>query len=279
MRRLALVSVLAAAILLPAAASGGAHVSDPVEIAPGANGLRGVLFRPDGSGPFAAVVALHGCDGLMGRAGGLRPRYREWGERLSKAGLAVLYPDSYGSRGLGSQCRVRISKARPDRERLQDANAARRWLQAQPWVNTDRVALLGWSSGATAALWTIRPQAAPKDSTPDFRSAVALYPGCHRLGDFAWSARVPTLILIGRADDWTSADACERMVAGARGRSAQARIVVYAGAYHGFDNPDQPLRPRSGMAHSADGSGKVHIGTNARARADALDRVPRWLLR
>ena len=56
---------------------------------------------------------------------------------------------------------------------------------------------------------------------------VALYPGCRELLKTAWSARVPTLILIGRADDQTPAAACEQMVAGARGRSARVVIRVY----------------------------------------------------
>src|SRR5712691_11227728 len=90
------------------------------------------------------------------------------------------------------------------------------------------------------------------DGASDFRSAVAFYPGCSRLENTAWSARIPTLILIGAADDWTAAQPCERMVAGARGRSARASIVVYPGAYHDFDHPNRPLQVRTGIAFSAD---------------------------
>ncbi len=161
----------------------------------------------------------------------------------------VLYPDSYGSRGLGSQCTVRNRSVRTDRERVGDANAARHWLQNQPYVEADKVALLGWSNGGNSVLWAVRRRSAvPKDDTSDFRSAVALYPGCRRLDNAAWSARIPTLILIGAADDWTSAQACQQMVAGARGRSAGTSIVVYPGAYHDFDHPNRPLQVRSGYA-------------------------------
>jgi dienelactone hydrolase len=87
------------------------------------------------------------------------------------------------------------------------------------------------------------------------------------------------LILVGRADDWTAASPCEQMVAGARGRSAKATLVVYPNAHHEFDRPDYPLREQTGLAHSADGSGRAHLGTNLAARADALKRVPEWLKR
>ena len=87
------------------------------------------------------------------------------------------------------------------------------------------------------------------------------------------------MILIGRADDWTPAAACEQMVAGARGRSARASIVVYPGAYHEFDRPDYPVRVLTGLAFSADGSGRVHVGTNQAAREDAIRRVSQFLAR
>ena len=163
---------------------------------------------------------------------------------------------------------------------MADADAARVWLQEQAWVAPDRVSLLGWSSGGIAALWAVRarPQPQAKDG-PDFRSAVALYPGCRRLSNAAWSARVPTLILIGRADDQASAATCQQMVAGARGRSARVEIHVYPGAHHDFDHPNRPLQTRTGLAFSVDGTGRVHSGTNPAARADALKRVPAWFER
>jgi dienelactone hydrolase len=69
------------------------------------------------------------------------------------------------------------------------------------------------------------------------------------------------------------------MVASARGRSAQAEIIVYPGAYAEFDHPDKPIQQMSGLAFSADGSGRAHSGTNPSARADAIRRVPQWLAR
>lgn len=260
------------------AAVGPAAAQSSAEI-PGAPAIRAVLYRPQGAGPFPAVVALHGCSGLGDRNGPVGVRYRDWAERLTAAGFVVLFPDSFGSRGLGPQCKVRTRTVRASRERVEDARAARRWLQDQPFVRADRVSLLGWSNGGVATLWAVRPQAAPRDGKPDFRSAVALYPGCRQASERAWSARLPTLILIGAADDWTPADACDRMVAEARRRSALVSLVTFPGAYHGFDHPDMKLRVRTGMAFSADGSGRVHLGTDPAARAEAVRRVPEWLKR
>lgn len=256
-----------------------AHASESVEIGQGDAALRGILFRPEGDGPFPSVVGLHGCGGIVNRSGKVVPRFADWGDRLVAAGISVLFPDSFTPRGVTGQCRVRERKVRSSRERVADANAARRWLQNQSWVMKDKVSLAGWSNGAIATLWAVRPRVAARDGGADFRSAVAFYPGCRRLREAAWSARIPTMILIGRADDWTTASACEQMVAGARNRTARTTLVVYPGAYHEFDRPDFPVRELSGLAYTADGSGRAHVGTNAAARADALKRVPEWLKR
>jgi dienelactone hydrolase len=249
---------------------------EPVEIHDGELTLKAILYRPDGNGPFPAIVAMHNCGGLVNSSGAVATRYRDWGQQLAKAGFVVLFPDSYGTRGLGNQCANRNQSVRSDRERVADAAAARHWLQQQPEVKADRISLLGWSNGASGVLWAVRPHPGHGDG-PDFRSAVAFYPGCRRLNSTAWSARVPTLVLIGALDDWTSVQECERMVAGAKGRSARASIVVYPGAFHDFDHPSRPPQIRGGYAFSADGSGRIHSGTNATARADAQRRVTQWL--
>jgi dienelactone hydrolase len=256
-----------------------AKAPETIEIASVDLPLKAVLYRPEGQGPFPVVVGLHGCEGLQDSSGNVYPQYQDWAQHLLKSGFAVLYPDSYGSRGVGSQCGVRSRLIRAQRERVVDANASRHWLQSQSWAIPGRISLLGWSTGAVSTLWAVRPRKVEKEEGADFRSAAALYPGCRRLDATAWSARIPTLILVAGADDSSPAAFCEHMVAGARGRSARASIVVYPGAYQNFDRPSHAIQLSSGYAFSVDGSGKVHTGTNLNAREDALKRVPQWLAR
>jgi dienelactone hydrolase len=250
---------------------------DHVDIPNGEITLHATLYRPEGAGPFPAVIALHDCGGLADRPLGQAQLYSEWAKLLVADGFVVLFPDSFGSRGVDSQCGERNRKVRASKERVTDANAARLWLQSQSYVRPDHVSLLGWSNGGAAALWTIRLTTPPHADGNDFRSAVALYPGCRRLREAAWSARVPTLILIGSADDWTPASACQQMVAGARGRTARVQIVVYPGAHHEFDRANYPLRLRTGLVNTVDPSGSAHGETNPVARNDALKRAPQWL--
>ncbi|MDH6261197.1 dienelactone hydrolase family protein [Bradyrhizobium sp. BR13661] len=259
-------------------AAQAAPAPQAVEIPLSSGMLHAQLFKPDGEGPFPTVIALHGCGGLGSHSESVQPRYRDWAERLLKSGNAVLLPDSYGSRELGPQCRVKEVHVKARRERVTDIAASRAWLMKQAWVARDRVSLIGWANGASALLWAVRPQSAARDAGPDFRAAVAFYPDCRISAGLGWSARVPTLVLIGANDDVSSPPACRQMVDGAHGRSALARIVVYPGAYHDFDRPNTPLHA---AAASTDASvpERGHLGTDSEARAESQKEVAEWLAR
>jgi dienelactone hydrolase len=273
---LTLLTVACAALTRPADAA-SLPAPHQVEIPAADLKLHAQLYRPDGDGPFPAVIALHSCGGLGAHSEAVAPRYRDWAEQLVKDGYAVLLPDSYGSRELGPQCRVKERRVMARRERVADIVATRQWLTQQAWVAQDRVSLIGWANGASSLLWAVRPQAARKDG-PDFRSAIAFYPDCRVSSGLGWSARVPTLLLLGANDDVYSPAACRAMVDGARGRSALTRIEIYPGAPHDFDRANLPLHA---IGASADAvlPERGHIGTDAEAREDSQKRVADWLAR
>lgn len=273
-----MVRLIVLLLTLLSAAAHAAPAPQAVDIPLPAGVLHAQLYRPEGQGPFPTVIALHGCGGLGDAAEPVFPRYREWALHWLKAGHAVLLPDSYGSRELGPQCRVRDSKVKARRERVVDIAASRAWLMQQGWVQRDRVSLVGWANGASALLWAVRPQNLARDAAPDFRAAIAFYPDCRISAGLGWSARVPTLLLIGARDDVSSPPACRQMVEGAQGRSALARIVVYPGAFHGFDRANTPLHA---LADSSDVTlpAHGHLGTDVAARAAAEKDVAEWLAR
>jgi len=273
---LAILSILLAAQPLAA--------QERVEI-PQAEGksLQGVLFAPQGTGPFPAVVALHGCGGLGNAGGSISARHKDWGRQLAAQGFIVLFPDSFGSRGLGSQCLVRDRTVRPGKERVLDAYAAKQWLQKRADVLPGRVSLLGWSNGGSSALWTASVDRKPRDDLPDFNAAVAFYPGCRLVLQAAerrdWESRLPLMILIGEADTWTPAAPCRELAAIVAARGGQASFVAYPNAVHEFDHPDRRPTKRTGLAYTDDDSGEAMVATDPDARADALARVPAFLRR
>ncbi len=276
-------SFLALLAFLTAAGVHADHVRIP---ATGGLVLDAALVRPSGATNLPAVVALHGCGGPYASRDGT------WAKELAAKGHIVLLPDSFGSRGLGPQCRVKQRTISPARERREDAIAAATWLAAQPGVPAGGIALVGWSNGgstvlATARLVTalntplgVRGSAAGPTALPSglFASFVAFYPGCTGTArDTSWQPAAPMLILIGAKDDWTPAEPC-RQVADRFPERISANPVVmvtYPDAYHDFDTPDRPPRVLTGLATAP--GGQAHAGTNVAARDDALLRVPAFL--
>ncbi len=242
--------------------------------------LTAVLYRPSGPGPHPAVIALHGCGGLFNGAGNPSARHADWGERLAALGFLVVMPDSFRSRGLGSQCGVLNRSVRPGRERVADVLATKAWLQARADVKAASISLLGWSNGGSTVLAAIRKDRKPADLSPDLARAVAFYPGCRIQAESPnFQTRMPLLILIGEADDWTPAAPCKQLAQAASARGEAVDIKLYQGAFHDFDHPGRPLTQRGDLAYTASGSGKATTGTNLAAREDALERVPAFLAR
>jgi dienelactone hydrolase len=245
--------------------------------------LQTVVFRPEGQGPFPAVVALHGCGGLGNAGNPISARHKDWGRRLAAQGFLVVFPDSFGSRGLGSQCLLRDRTVRPSKERVADAVATKQWLQRRDDVDASRISLLGWSNGGSTALWAAAADRKPRDEAPDFKSAVILYPGCRQILQSAerrdWDSRLPLLILIGEADNWTPAEPCRELAKLVASRGGDAVLVSYPNAVHEFDHPDRKPTKRTGLPSTGDDSGEALVATDPDARADALERVPAFLRR
>lgn len=242
--------------------------------------LDAVLYRPRGEGPFPAVVALHGCGGLWNAAGQISARHHDWAAYLAGQGFMVLLPDSYGSRGLGNQCGVKDLKVRASRERVADTLSMRNYLQARADVKSASISVIGWSSGGTTVLAAIRTDRKPGDGRSDLARAIAFYPACRPQAESAgFEARLPMLILMGDADDWTPPAPCDRLAKAARGRGENVDLVLYPGAVHDFDHPRRKLAERQGIAFTADGTGRARVGTDPVAREDAMRRVVEFLAR
>lgn len=276
---------IALALLIGRAASAEQLVEIPADRldheATGITTLTGVLWQPGQPGPHRAIILMHGCGGLYARDATLTSRHRDWAERFAASGFVVLHVDSFGPRGKRSICSDRSRSILPGRERARDAYAALRFLQARADIRSDAIALLGWSNGGSTVLAAIaqRSTARPAGLVHDFAVAVAFYPGCRALADsrLGWSTDIPLLLLNGALDDWTPASHCERLVARGAGASAAIELKIYDGAFHDFDAPDMALHVRRNVATTS--SGTATLGTDEKARADAIERVPAFIAR
>lgn len=190
-------------------------------------------YRPDGPGPFAAVVLLHGCEGVSENT-------RRWARWLSDQGYVAMVVDSWTPRGLEETCSFTVEDP-PNTARFDDAVGALRHLHAVAEVDRRRIGVIGWSNGGVFAMAVVNGPSLERAKTrgvvvpdPGFAAAVGIYPGgCESLTRERFIR--PVLVLIGDADDWIAAGPCVAMVEAMRSRGAEVSIEVLPGARHYFD--------------------------------------------
>ena len=191
------------------------------------------MHRPDGAGPFPAVVLLHGCEGVSEAT-------RSWARWFREQGYVALIVDSWTPRGLKEACSFTVPDP-PNTERLDDALGALRYLQSMPDVDRAHIGVIGWSNGGVFSVSSVNGPTLERAAargvalpTPGFAAAIGIYPGgCKSLVN----ERVirPVLILVGDADDWTPAVHCIAMANAMRGRGSDIAVETFPGAYHYFD--------------------------------------------
>jgi len=185
--------------------------------------ITALLTLPDqGEGPFPAVIMLHGCSGLENN-------HNRWARLLANWGYASLRVDSFNPREIDEIC-TDIMRPVP---RGADVNGAIVFLQGQPQIDATQLVVMGWSHGGTVVLQaTSEPGSTRDDLKPAILGAIAIYPYCTRTSQ---PFRVPLMVLIGDADDWTPHSLCESMAVETSSRSAWIDLVVYPDATHSYD--------------------------------------------
>jgi dienelactone hydrolase len=219
------------------------------------------LRKPDGPGPFPALVIMHDCSGLGRSSSGAPDR---WAREMVQRGYVILIPDSFTTRGHpdgvctdASPSRAEVSPSR----RVRDAYAALAYLRTLPYVEARRVGLMGGSHGGTTTLASmVAPETDTEALAADRRAGV-------------YKPVAPVLILIGEKDDWTPAEPCRKLTEAARGAGHPVTIKVYPGAYHSFDsyNPVRYVETRVN-ANSPTGRGAT-TGGNYMVWTDSIREV------
>ena len=190
--------------------------------------LKAYLAKPQGNGPFPAIVVMHGC-------GGLSERFKQvMMERLVSWGYVTLVIDSFANHEVKNGCGEHRARSRRDLRPF-DAVGGLQYLSTRPFVASNRIGLLGYSQGAWAALYVAQARSSPifqNSSNRKYRAVVAFYPECSSYFDVV---EIPTLVLIGENDEWTPAHQCIDMMKRRGEKGALLDLQVYPGAHHGFD--------------------------------------------
>lgn len=210
------------------------------------------IHRPNGPGPFPTALLYSGCDGP-------HDNMERWAGALVADGWAAVIVDSHRPRGYDDYEAWRLvclGQLMAGGERAGDVLASLADVRAMPFVDPNRIALIGMSHGGWSIMDLLSLDAEnrlplnltrmPGDPADPPLSGVAavvlLYPWCgptNRAVDAGWKNPAPVLFML--ADDDTIAPAAEcRAVAftlEAEGRAVA--VVGFAGVTHAFDQQER----------------------------------------
>ena len=224
--------------------------------------ISGLLQKPDGDGPFPAVVLLHTC-------GGVKPHVSEdWPAYLKSIGYVALTVDSFGSRGLGPcgnslHPSGRGPKTTAYREITLDAYDAFDYLERQPFVRKGAIAVIGFSLGANVINSYLVHE--PRASAGNFKAAIGIYGRCHDLWSYK-AGSIPLMELAGELDE-QHIDACRRT-------GPPIEVHVIPGAYHSWDD-----RAANGRRDAYGSQMRYDEGATAKSREFVKDFLARTLPR
>ncbi len=211
------------------------------------------LVLPESASPenkVPAIVILHGSGGDWSGRGINTALY------LSRRGIAGIAVDTFGSRNLRKtdDYLSRIKKA-PIFTQVADALSALKALQDHPYIDTEKIGVMGFSFGAGATLYTqFEPiiENVLGKTGPRFSAYAMFYGGC--MVDFE-DFRVegsPLMIALGRKDKTISIPACQTFQQKLQGLNVMVDLHVYEDAGHGWNNPSKMQQIEEGKFSTRD---------------------------
>ena len=196
--------------------------------------LAGQLrFAKTGPAKQPVVVLLHSASGPITEGA----PYEEWPRVLNEMGIATFAVDSYAGRGLVNY------PADPGKisflTRIADAYRALEVVAKEPRVDPSRIAVMGFSQGGAAALYSSMARFQKMYGSPDlqFVGHISAYAICNTRFRDEEDVTKPILILHGTADDLTPIAPCREYAERLTKAGKSARVIEYPDAYHQFDAP------------------------------------------
>jgi dienelactone hydrolase len=191
--------------------------------------IAGELRIPkSGSEKVAAVILMEG-------AGGIGSNIEQWVETLDDIGVASFVLDSYAGRGITDASKLDVLA------QMIDAYRALGVLATHPNIDSKRIAILGVSKGAMAALYSSNVRFRDMYGPPgiEFAAHIVLYGPCFRTyRDDGTVSGKPIRLFHGTADDVFSIQPCREYVARLKQTGVDVQLTESPDVNHAFNAAD-----------------------------------------
>jgi dienelactone hydrolase len=193
--------------------------------------IGGELRLPRGTtDKFPLVILIHG-------SGGVSAATDRWAHELNSVGVAAFILDSFTGRGI---INTNADQSQLDSiAMMHDAFAALGKFAAHPRIDAARIAVMGFSKGAVAAIYSSneRFRAVYGPANAEFAAHIGLYTPCNVT--YKQSNKVggrPIRLFHGIADDYVSIEPCRSYVKQLKDVGADVTLTEFPDAYHAYDN-------------------------------------------
>jgi dienelactone hydrolase len=197
--------------------------------------LAGELRLPSAAGDkLPAVILVHG-------SGGISAGTSRWADELLASGFAVFILDSFAGRGIVNT--VADQSQLSSLGMMVDLYRALAILGEHPRIDRERIAVMGFSKGAVAAVYSAVERFRKLYALSDVRFAahIGLYTPCNvAYRDDDKVTKKPIRLFHGIADDYVAIGPCRAYVARLKKAGADATLTEYPDALHAYDNPSLP---------------------------------------
>jgi dienelactone hydrolase len=196
--------------------------------------IAGVLRVAQGTGRLPLVIFVAG-------SGGFAPNTDVWDRQFEEMGISTFAMDSFAGRGIVSTIVDQSQLGRLNM--VLDVYRSLAVLAAHPRVDPNRIAVMGWSRGAQAALYSSvkRFQKMWNPGGIDPAAYIPLYPPCNMtfVGDTDISDH-PIMMFHGISDDWVPMSPCAGYLERLQQSSKNVKLISFPDTWHAFDFPNLP---------------------------------------
>ncbi len=212
------------ALLIMFAANSFAAEGKPVTYTSGSETVSGILYTPQGKGPFPALVVIH-------EWWGLNDWVKEQASKLADQGYVALAIDLYrGKVATTPEEAHEIMRGVPEDRANRDLLAATAYLASQKNVDPKRIGSIGWCMGGGYSL-----DLAIAD--PKLKAAVINYG--HLATDDATLKKIdaPILGIFGGQDKGITPADVNKFESQMKALGKTVDIHIFPDAGHAFENP------------------------------------------
>jgi carboxymethylenebutenolidase len=224
-------AALIVASVLVGVVSGFAAEGKPVSYKSGDETVQGMLYTPQGKGPFPALIVIH-------EWWGLDDWVKEQASKFADAGYVALAIDLYRGKSTANPDEAHeLMRGVPEDRAKRDLRAAFDYLKSRKEVKPDRIGSIGWCMGGGYSLDVALEE-------PTLAAEVIHYGHLATDPENLKKINAPVLGIFGAQDKGIPPEDVKKFEQAMKQLGKQIEIKIYPDAGHAFENPANKDRYR-----------------------------------